>query len=157
MDMSMIGGIFSSLNAATNITKAMIGLRDTALIQEKVIELQGAILQAQQAAFGANEERTSLVDRVRELEETMRSLEAWETEKQRYKLQSVPNGGAFVYALAPETQGTEPSHWICAACYTNGKKSILQRGEDTRNGLWPWHCSSCKAVILADWQGPLVF
>ncbi len=144
-DMSMIAGVFSSLNAATNITKAMIGLRDAALIQEKVVELQNVILAAQQNAFAANEERATLIERVRQLEEDVRRLETWETEKQKYELKQL-DAGALAYVLKADAQKSEAPHWICAACYQRGKKFILQRVKSDFV-LRHYGCPECKSQI----------
>ena len=51
VDMAAIAIVAKSLETAADITKAMIGLRDASMIQEKVIELQGVILSAQQGAL----------------------------------------------------------------------------------------------------------
>ena len=55
----------------------------------------------------------------------MAQLEAWEAEKKRYRLTDY-GGGTFAYELKPETAEGELSHRICAACYQQGHKSILQ-------------------------------
>lgn len=154
MDMSALGAALASLNAAKDIAQAMIGLRDAAAFQGKMIEFQSKILDAQNSAFAANDERSALIERVRKLEKQVADLEAWKAEKQRYELKSVYAGGAFAYVLKPEAQGSEPPHWICAACYENGHKSILQRSANPLNGRWPYLCSTCKAVIYAGHEGP---
>lgn len=41
VDMSAIAGMISALKGASDITKAMVDLRDAAAVQGKVIELQG--------------------------------------------------------------------------------------------------------------------
>jgi DNA repair exonuclease SbcCD ATPase subunit len=124
-DAGVISAIVNSLNAAMNITKAMQDLRDWSIVQSKVIELQQAILEAQNGIFAANNERSALIQRVRELEEEVTDLEAWEAEKKRYELKATGSGG-LAYSIKPEAQGTEPPHKICARCYEHGKKSILQ-------------------------------
>jgi len=124
-DLGSISAVFTSLNAAVNITKAMKDLNDWSAVQSKVIELQSTILEAQSGMFSANEERTALIERVRELEREVTDLEGWETEKKRYQLKATAGGG-FAYSIKPEAQGTEPPHNICARCYEYRKKSILQ-------------------------------
>ena len=125
VDMSAIAGLISSLKAASEMTKAMIGLRDATVIQGKVIELNGIIMTAQSGALESNVAQFALLDRVRDLEQKLVSLEAWEAEKQRYKLTDF-GGGTFAYALKPEMAAGEPPHRLCSACYQRGKKSILQ-------------------------------
>jgi hypothetical protein len=86
VDMSAIASALASLKAAKDIAEAMIGLRDSAAFQAKLIEFQSKIIDANSAAFAAQEERATLLGRIRELEEQMAELEAWEAEKQRYEL-----------------------------------------------------------------------
>ena len=123
-DMSAITGIAASLNAAMNITKAMKDLRDWSIVQSKVIELQGVILEAQSSLFSANEDRAALAERVRELEKQVAGVEAWETEKQRYQPANMGDGN-IAYVVKPAMRGTEPPHYLCANCYQQRKISIL--------------------------------
>lgn len=125
--------------------KGLKDMNDAAVRNAAVIELQEKILAAQS-------EQATLVQRIRELEAEVADLKAWETEKQRYHLQAVATG-AFAYALKPEAEGSEPPHWICAACYQNGRKSVLQRGHSHGSGEWPFICPTCKSVIYVS-QGP---
>ena len=53
-DASMIASAVSSLKTASEIAKSLIGLRDTALLERKVAELNREILAAQQSALSAN-------------------------------------------------------------------------------------------------------
>lgn len=152
-DLSAIAAALSSLKAAKDISQAMVGLRDAAAFQEKRLELNSKILDAQEAAFAAHQERTALLERVSNLEKELADAKAWEAEKQRYELQSV-YAGAFAYVLKPQAQGAEPAHWLCAACYDKGQKSVLQRGAGSHGrGEWPYICPNCKSAIYTT-QGP---
>ena len=125
VDMAAISGLVASLRAATDISKAMIGLRDAAMIQGKVIELPGVILSAQQSALSAQSDQFTALERIRELEKEVADFEAWEAEKQKYELKEV-SGGAFAFMLKPDARGTEPAHWLCTNCFESHKKSIFQ-------------------------------
>ena len=59
------------------------------------------------------------------MEKEITDFEAWEAEKQRYELKDV-GAGSIAYALKKDAQGSEPAHYICAACYQHRRKSILQ-------------------------------
>ncbi len=126
VDISAIAGTVSALKGAMDISKAMIGLHDAQAIQSKIIELNAQILEAQSSAFLANEERSTLIEHVRQLEKEVADLKAWEAEKQRYQLAELTTG-VTAYAIKEEMRGAEPSHHICASCYQEGHKSILQR------------------------------
>lgn len=142
-----IAGVMSSLKAAKDIAETMIGLRNAAAFKAKAIEFQSKIYDAMSAAIVAQEERSSLLQKVGELEKEVARLEAWDAEKQRYELKDV-GSGALAYALKNEASGAEPPHWICAKCYEDGKKSILQ--PETRNpGRTEWMvCHRCDADII---------
>ncbi len=46
---------------------------------------------------------------------------------------------------------TEPPHWLCASCYGNGQKGILQsQGLQGRDKVW--RCPLCKNDIKTSFQ-----
>lgn len=149
-DMALIGGLANSLNIAVNISKLAIGLRDQALIQEKIVELTSEIMSAQQSAISAIATQTTLTERVRDLEKQIMDMEAWETEKQRYEMK-IAARGATVYAVKEDARGAEPPHWICTNCYQQRKKSILQAAEHGEPGpdfqTRAWRCVTCGSGI----------
>lgn len=145
-DLTALASALASLKAAGDIAKAMINLRDAAAFNTKMIEFQTAIIDAQDRALAANEERSVLIQRVSGLEKQIAQLEAWEAEKQRYELKEVSQS-AFAYVLKPEASAAEPSHWICARCYQHGKKSILQGRGDVW-GTEPFKCHECGNEII---------
>jgi hypothetical protein len=149
-DLSAIGTIAASLNAAVNITKAMKDLSDWSAAQTQVIELQRTILEAQSAIFAVNEERHALIERTGHLEKEIADLKAWDGEKRRYELKAF--GSGFAYEIKPETKGTEPTHHICANCYARGKKSFLQQVPTNvaraQLGMGTvYRCPDCKTEI----------
>jgi len=148
-DMSAIAAALSSLKAAKDIAEAMVSLRDTAAFQSKLIEFQSKIIDANNAAFAAQDERASLLEHIRELEKQVTDLKAWEAEKHRYQMEQVWPG-ATTYVLKAEAQGTEPIHWLCANCYQAGKKSILQLGTKfmLAGRVKGWDCPTCNATIF---------
>src|SRR5438045_1906145 len=116
VDVSAIAAAINSFKAAKDIAESMIGLRDAAAFQGKLIEFQSKIIDANNAAFAAQEERSALLEKIRELEQEVANFEAWETEKQRYDLKEVWPG-AFTYVLKSDASGADPVHWICTNCY----------------------------------------
>jgi hypothetical protein len=93
-DLTAFASALASLKAAKDVAEAMIGLRDTAAFQGELIEFQSKIIDANDSAFAAQEERAALLKRIGELEKQVADFKAWETEKQRYKLEQV-DAGAF--------------------------------------------------------------
>ena len=142
----MVGETFAGLSAlktAFDIAKGLKDIDDATRRNAAVIELQKELLTAQAT-------QSDLTERIRELEEKVRSFETWEAEKQRYKLEKF--GAGFAYVLKPEMQGTEPPHQICANCYARGKKSFLAQipQSTARSALGMgigYRCTECKAEI----------
>lgn len=116
--------------AIKDIAAAMVEERDrqklAALkidLTNKVIDLQAKLLEVQGAVILEREASRALTERNRELEGRHR-------EEARYELAKLGTAGDFfAYRLRPEAElserATEPPHFICQACFGNGKKSVL--------------------------------
>jgi hypothetical protein len=102
-DMLAIAQALNALKAAMDIAETMIGLRDSAAFQGKLIEFQSKIIDANNAAFAAQEERSALLERIYELEKQVADFEAWEREKEKYELKEL-NAGAPAYLPKPGMQ-----------------------------------------------------
>jgi hypothetical protein len=63
-DLTAFASALASLKAAKDVAVAMIGLRDTAAFQGKLIEFQSKIIDANDSAFAAQEERAALLKRM---------------------------------------------------------------------------------------------
>lgn len=134
----------ASLQASFQIVQALIGLRDTAMIETKVIELRDHLIQVQSSTLQAQMDQSTLIQRVRDLEEELMRIRAWEEEKQRYQL-IAPWAGCFVYALKESSKGTEPPHWICEHCYQEGRKSLIHNSQKhDRRIFYIIKCSHCR-------------
>jgi hypothetical protein len=153
VDLIAIKSAVDGLKAARDIAKTAIGLRDAAMLQSKVIEMNDAIMAAQSSALDAQSEQFALIERISELEKEVARFETWETEKQRYELKAVDRG-SFAYVPKPGMQGSEPPHWLCANCYSNGHKSFLQfKGRiqtpgGGRSDQDRYDCGFCKSELL---------
>jgi hypothetical protein len=145
IDIGSIAGGLASLKAAKDIAESLVNLRDTAKFQGAVVELQGKILSAQSDQF-------SLLERVRELEAKIEILEAWELEKNRYRLKDY-GGGTFAFELIPEKANGEPIHRACPNCFQKGQLSILQYKFRTAHQQDRYMCPGCKTEFdFGPWQ-----
>jgi hypothetical protein len=147
VEMASIGAAISGLKAAGELAGSFLKLRDVAAVQGKVIELQTVILSAQQSALSAQSEQLALAEEKRRLEKQIADLEAWDREKQRYELKEVA-ASAFAYALKAGMEGGEPPHHICAKCFNERKKTILQARRVPQGRLEFWDCHTCDTEIL---------
>jgi hypothetical protein len=147
MDIASLQAAWTGLSAAGTIAKGLVNLNTMAEVQAKAIELNDKIIAAQNSMFAAQATQAELIANISELEKELVRVKAWERQKQRYKLIS-PWPGRAVYALKESMSEGEPPHWICANCYENGKRSILQARH--QRGQWASiECQSCMSQITS--------
>ncbi|NQV55929.1 MAG: hypothetical protein HQ503_08740 [Rhodospirillales bacterium] len=142
-DMGSVGSLLASLQSVTEITKGIISLRDTAMIQTKVAELNAVVLSAQQSALASQAEQAAMSRRIDALEKQIAEMEAWAAEKERYQLTDF-GGGTFAYTLKPDMESGEPAHRICTNCFQNSQKSILQSSGQNHYSQDTYDCPACK-------------
>lgn len=153
VDVSAIAGMMTALKGAKDIATAMKDVRDGVILQEKVIELNGKILDAQSSAFIANDERTALIQKVGDLERRVADLETWNAEKEKYQLTDVGDG-VVAYRLKEDMETGEAPHLLCANCYQNGKKSFLQATQELRMRRRVHLCPACKTEFVFSYVQP---
>ena len=148
MAMSLIQGTVSGFKLASDIAKSLLELKTISEVQAKVVDLQSAILSAQNSALAANAHQTAMIEEIGSLKEEIARIKAWEEEKQRYKLiSSWP--GTLLYALKEESSASEPPHWICTKCYEEGRKSILNPQRKVKALFYILVCPKCKCEFHA--------
>jgi hypothetical protein len=139
----------TSLRAALDITKAMIGLRDAETFRSKSIELQQVIIDALTQGIEAREAYAAQLDRIRALEAEVAGLNAWDAEKQNYELKGIGNG-SVAYMLKSDARGTEPAHWLCPNCFSQGKKSFLNPTGAHLGRGYMYKCGNCGTHPACD-------
>ena len=144
MDINILNGTIISLKTAYDITKGIIGLKNSTEINAKVREIQDILFTAQNNALSAQAAQSTLIEEKRTLEEEIRRLETWNTEKQRYQLTNLWDTGVVAYALKESMSNAEPPHYICTTCYEDGRKSILNP-QKRGNGRLMLFCPKCKS------------
>ena len=153
VDIMTLQNAVLSLKTASDIAKSFLHLRSLADVQGKVIDLQEAILSAQSSALAAQSEQFAMVQRVRDLEEEIARIKAWEEEKKRYQMMHPWQGATLlVYALKESCKGAEPPHWICAKCYDDGRRTVLQPTYDKEH-FWLLFCATCKSQLHSGYRG----
>lgn len=146
MDLGAITSAATALQTAGQIVKSLISLKVGADVQAKVIELQTVIVSAQGDALAAQSEQLTLLQRVRTLEAEVAQAKAWDAEKGRYQLTEFPTG-VFAYVLKADAADGEPTHRVCATCFQEGHKSILQVIRREHGGEYV-QCNRCKSTFL---------
>lgn len=107
-DLALITQAIASLQSAGQLAKALIGLRDQAMIDTKVIELRDNLIEAQSNVFQAQAQQAVLIQRVSDLEKELMRFKTWEKEKERYQLVSILSASGTAYALKESCKGAEP-------------------------------------------------
>ena len=126
-DLTAIAQALGAFKAMKDISQAMIGLRDASAFRERQIEFQQRIIDAQSAISLMQEEHSTLITKISDLEKELVRLETWDTDKQKYEMKQLTRKASNIaYTIKPNAQGSEPFHCICAACYQNIIISILQ-------------------------------
>ncbi len=154
-DAAIISAGFQSLKASIEIGKALLKMGISAEIKDRIREMNDGILAAQESALASQQHQSALIKQVGELEKQIAELETWNAEAETYKLTNVrapnhPMGMAFAYAPKEGTHTGEPPHFICANCYQERHKSILQ--EQT---LYPGRavglvCPRCSVIVYKE-------
>lgn len=146
-----ITAAIAAFKAAKDVAQSMIDLRDMATFQAKMVEFQSKIIDANDAALTAQEERSALLERVGQLEKVVTDFKRWDAEKHRYSLEKLTSG-SFVYALKIGAQETEPAHNICAACYQRDQKFILQPVHHPIGRSMSLDCPECGSRAYIEGQ-----
>jgi BMFP domain-containing protein YqiC len=155
MDLAAITSALSGLKVATDLAKGVQSLKTDTEVRQKTSDLLDAVLSARATLFEAQETQTTLLQRIKELEQKVASFEDWDREKQRYQLKAIDTG-AFAYMHKPGMENGEPAVWLCQACFQKGHVSPLQfRAQDRGTGgaggrgtHSRWGCNLCKAEIV---------
>ena len=157
MDLTAIQAAYSSLKTAADISKTFVDIKSEAEIQSKVISLQNALLDAQNSALSATTAQFEMQEKIRELETRLNDIAKWEQHKNRYLLINPWMDAAQVYALKRSCAENETAHFLCANCFHNSKRAILN---PTKKGVSTMMtCPSCKAEIDTGYReiGPARF
>jgi hypothetical protein len=113
----------------------------------KVIELQRAILEAQQQAMAVQNDYFTVETKARELEAECMRLKDWSSEKENYSIREIASG-TFAYVHKDFMGNFQSAHKYCCTCFECGKKSMLQQTSEMLSGIGIG-CPSCdfKAVF----------
>lgn len=141
----------SGLASAAKLLKTLKDLVTTPDARAQVSELYEVIISAQAGALEMQAKERSMLEQISALKEKLASMQAWDTEKQRYKL-AAPFTGAMVYALQRAMSDGEPPHYLCASCYKAGKPSILQLANDGLHWAF-FRCPLCKSGARTGYRG----
>jgi septal ring factor EnvC (AmiA/AmiB activator) len=157
-DAATIAAGFQSLKAAFEIGKALLNLGISAEVQDRIREMNEKILTAQESAIASRDYQSALLKQIGNLEEQIADFETWETEAETYQLKELrraddPRGSILAYAPKEGTHASEPAHLLCAECYSNRHKSILQH-QEIADRIPALLCLHCDNLIYLEGERP---
>ena len=113
----------------------------TRQLNEAVINMQQAVIDAQEMVLAGQVTETRLRSRLQELEQQNAGAEKWAEEISRYKLVNLGRNRGMAYALREEfLSEDQPEHYLCTNCSEDGVKSILQY---MGMNMKPYDCPRC--------------
>ncbi len=115
------------------------------------LEAQEQIMSLREGALELQEENQELKSKVLELESKLKEVGDWAKEKEKYSLVNPWGGAAQVYAMLKEHADGEAPHYLCANCFHNKNKVILNPGKKDRWVIMV--CPTCKATLETDYRG----
>jgi hypothetical protein len=138
---SMIAAGLAAGSSAIKLVQTFSDVRDEAKVLALKTELLGLLVQAQTAQL-------ALVHEKDDLEAKLRAFEAWDREKDRYRLEKLGSNNSFVYGLKDSSDTPEGHAKLCANCFEHRKKSYLQPHTITVGRAEVLCCEDCGAQIL---------
>lgn len=146
MDMNTISAALASLSLTANFVKKSIEKIKDDAVREKVQELLDTIIPLQSFVISL-QTTVSTVNKEKEaLEQKLREIENWRQEASSYELTQIASG-VYTYTKKKTIESSEPVHYLCAKCYNDQRKSILQRVNKTMAGV-KYICHTCKSEFL---------
>lgn len=149
MDISYISATVSALNAAKDLARAAVGVRDFNAWAATVSQLNDQILKAQDSLFSHQSQLIALQEELREAKERLRLAEKVVEERGRYDLVEL-SPGVFVYRSNGGDRETMAGahHLLCQPCFDAGRKVVLMRRESA--GAIYHVCPLCRVEYLEE-------
>jgi hypothetical protein len=145
----------TGIKVAMDIAKGVTSLKTETEINQAVIDIQRALLDAQAGAFEDRQAIAKLADEIMGLRKQLAAKADWKKEQQRYVL-TESEKGTFFYQLKTDFADGEVLHKLCATCFEKGGKSILQTIRKSRGGEVV-QCQTCeKDIKLSDFNEPVI-
>ena len=144
----------SAIKRAGELTKSLTQATSIEEVRNHAFDLQRQILSGQELLLAAIQHQAERLDRTHKLEERLAQGGEWTATKSRYRLKNV-GLGAFIYAPEPGGNTGEPEHWLCARCFDNRQRSVLQyKGRAPYKQEHLYGCPNCNSTIRAPFASP---
>lgn len=142
-------GIKTALGAVQTFYKLRLSIEEV----ERLNTVVSALTAAQIDLMDVQAKYSAIVGSVDDLKKEVERLRAWDSDKCNYELKAIGPGRStdvFVYSRKEGVLPLEPPHNLCANCYQNSVKSILQ-GELRNPGMARvLVCHRCNSQIYTN-------
>lgn len=146
MPIAEITALISSAKTAYDIAKGVSSLSAEVQRNESISKILEALIAIQSEALAMQEKYQRILEEKNELKTKLREFEQWSETERLYELKDL-GGNVFVYAFKMAEGSNEPMHYVCANCFKDRKKSILQCLGTASYGT-TYHCQACDAKII---------
>lgn len=136
-----------SVQALGGLLKAANGLANYNEIVAKVSEVNSKLMQANAVSLASQEKQASLVSQVHELEGCIKALKAWKAEAEKYEIKEAATG-VFVFLEKGYAGKLQSAQKLCANCFNQGSKSLLQQQHVEVGRQLSLVCHKCKANVV---------
>jgi len=141
-----IGSLIASSKIAYDIAKSISALKSDVDRDKSITKILEVLLAVQTNALSVNSIAQELQEDKSALTQKLMEFEKWDETEAQYELKEIAIG-VFVYSLKIVKSLSEPKHWLCAKCYNEKKKSLLQRTKHDFAGVH-YICHSCSSEIV---------
>ncbi len=128
-------------------------VKEIAELVKKVgdIELYKRIVDLQASVVELSSKNLELHEANSELKAKLKKSEDWSSQTKRYTLVSPWRNGGQAYALLESDANGEQPHLLCANCFHEEKRVILN--PVTVNGFVTLKCSGCRGEMATGYRG----
>lgn len=137
-------GLISSFNTLRDLTASLQKMKTDDAVREKVAELNFSIIDMQNQVMRVQAVNNELSEAKTALEAKLVETEEWEDEKAKFALALLAKD-VFVYR--PVGTCGDITYSLCVHCFSNRRKSILQRSKQTQSGTF-YDCPNCKNQVV---------
>jgi DNA-directed RNA polymerase subunit M/transcription elongation factor TFIIS len=145
--LTTLASLISSAHELRLITKAVIDAKTDADVLKTTRELNHAIGNIEQQLLAAQSRYSTVLREKNILKKECLRLKDWSIERKSYAVHKMP-AGSFVYRKRLAANEPATSYYLCAHCYEEGIKSILQ--PTTYDEYTMLKCHRCQSSIQVE-------
>lgn len=145
---ALLNGLSDVARNIAGITKRAVGIADPEVVAElnvQAADLVQRIFDLQERMSAMQQEKTTLVDRIAQLERENAELREFNTAAENYTLKELAPH-AYAYTAKAASGAAEPAVHLCVHCFDRKQKSVLQF-ESYEPNTFLLRCPACKNAV----------